>query len=97
MHQQNDDMQLLYTLLGKQHFYKQLQAEISKKIKQMLSNTQRLNFSNLEIIHILHRRYHLRITWDILKNKQKNECVCIHEIIPLIIAEMKMKIKNKSQ
>ena len=32
----------------------------------------------------------------ILKNKLKNECVCIHEIIRLIIMKMKMKMKNKS-
>ena len=30
------------------------------------------------------------------KNKQKNKCVCIHEIIRLIIMKMKMKI-NRSQ
>ena len=38
----------------KQHFYKQRQAEIGKKNKQMLSNTLRLNFSYFKIIHILH-------------------------------------------
>ena len=30
----------------------------------------------------------------ILKNKQKNKCVCIHEIVRLII--LKMKMKNRS-
>ena len=30
------------------------------------------------------------------KNKQKNKCVCIHEIIQLIIMKMKMKEKNRS-
>ena len=29
----------------KQHFYKQSQIEISKKIKQMLTNDPRLNFA----------------------------------------------------
>ena len=42
-------------LFYKQHYYKQRQAEIGKKIKQMLSNTLRLNFCYLKIIHILHR------------------------------------------
>ena len=32
----------------------------------------------------------------ILKNKQNNKCVCIHEIIRLIIMKMKMKMKNRS-
>ena len=30
------------------------------------------------------------------KNKQKNNCVCIHKIIWLIIMKMKMKMKNRS-
>ena len=30
----------------------------------------------------------------ILKNKQKDKCVCIHEIIRLIIMKMKMKMKK---
>ena len=38
----------------KQHLYKQLQAEIGKKIKQMLSNTLRPNFRNLKIIFFIH-------------------------------------------
>ena len=57
----------------------------------MLSNTLKLNFCYLKIIHILHS-YHPKIIWHILKNKQKNKCVCIHEIIRLII----MKMKNRS-
>ena len=30
------------------------------------------------------------------KNKQKNECVCVHEITQLIIMKMKMKMKKRS-
>ena len=30
------------------------------------------------------------------KNKQKNKCVCIHEIMRLIIMKLKMKMKNRS-
>ena len=62
----------------------------------MLSSTLRLNFCYLKIIHILHPRYHPKIIGHILKNKQKNKCVCIHEIIRLIIMKMKMKMKNRS-
>ena len=31
-----------------------------------------------------------------LKNKQKNMCVCIHEIIRVIMMKMRMKMKNRS-
>ena len=48
-----------------------------------------------ENIHILHPRYHPKIIGHILKNKQK--CVCIHEIIRLTIMKMKMKMKKSSQ
>ena len=34
----------------------------------------------LKIIHIPHPRYHPKTIGHILKNKQKNECVCIHAI-----------------
>ena len=62
----------------------------------MLSNTLKLNFCYLKIIHILHMRYHPEIIEYILKNKQKNMNVCIHEIIRLIIMKMKIKIKSRS-
>ena len=62
----------------------------------MLSNTLGLNFCYLQITHILRSRYHLIIMGHILKNKQKNKCVCFHEIIRLIIMKMEMKMKNKS-
>ena len=63
----------------------------------MLSNTLRLNLWHPKTIGILHPRYHLTITGNILKNKQKNKHVCIHEIMQLIIMEMKMKIKIDSR
>ena len=34
----------------------------------------------LNLIHILDPRYNSKIIGDILKNKQKNKCVCIHTI-----------------
>ena len=70
----------------------------------MLSNTPRLNFCYLKVIHILHQYYHPKVIGHILKNKQTNrvclhvcqtneaKCVCIHHIIRLII----MKMKNRS-
>ena len=45
----------------------------------MLSNTLRLNFSYLTIIHIPHPRYHSKIIGHILNNKQKNKRVFINE------------------
>ena len=32
------------------------------------------------MIHIFHQRYHPKVIGHIIKNKQKNKCVCIHEI-----------------
>ena len=62
----------------------------------MLSNTLRLNFCYLKIIHTLHQRYHPRIIGHILKYKQNNKCACINEIIRLIIVQMKLKMKSRS-
>ena len=62
----------------------------------MLSNTQRLNFGYLKIIHIIHPRYHRNIIGHTQKNNQKSKCVCINEIIRFILIKMKMKEKNRS-
>ena len=59
----------------------------------MLSNTLRLNFCYLKIIHILHTGYHPKLMGHILKNKQKNNCACIREIIRSIV-KMKMKMRS---
>ena len=59
----------------------------------MLSNTVRLN-CYLKIIHIFHQRYHPKVIEHYLKNKQKSECVCIHQIVRVTI--MKMRMKNRS-
>ena len=66
------------------------------KNKQMLSITLRLDFCYLKIIHIINLPYHPKIIGHILKNKQNNKCVCIHEIIRLIIMKIKIKMKNRS-
>ena len=65
----------------------------------MLSNTLRLNCCYMKIIHtqIIHLRYHPKVIGHILQNTQKKKCVCIHEIIRLIIMKMKMKMKNRSR
>ena len=62
----------------------------------MLSTTLRLNFSYLKIIQILHWHYHPKIIEHILKNKQKNKRVFIHEATRLILMKMKMKMKSRS-
>ena len=62
----------------------------------MLNNTLKLNFYYLKSIHILHPRYQPKKIGYILKNKQKNMYVCIHEIIWLIIMKMKTNMKNRS-
>ena len=80
----------------KQHFNKPTPSGNWQKIEQMLSNTLRLNFCYLKIIHILHPRYHPNIIGYIVKNKQRNNSVCNHEIIQLIIMKMKMEIKDRS-
>ena len=62
----------------------------------MLSNTLRLNFSYLTIVHIFHRRYHPIIIGQILKNKQKSKRVFIHEFTQSTMMKMKVKMKNRS-
>ena len=61
----------------------------------MLSNNLRPNFCYLKIIHILYRCYSPKILENILKNKQKNKCVCIHENMRLNIMKMNVKKKNR--
>ena len=46
-------------------------------MKEMLSNTLKLNFGYLKIIHILHQRYHPKIIGNIIKYKQKKQ-VCLY-------------------
>ena len=92
----------LFSLLNCTHFFYLSNTFISNarlkltKIKQMLSDTLRLNFCYLKMIHILHPHYHPKLIGHILKIKQKNKCVYIHEIMQLIIMGIKMKMKNRS-
>ena len=57
-----------------------------------------LNFCHLKIMHHSSSTTLLsKIIGHILvKNKQKNKCVCFNEIIRLIIMKMEMKMKNTS-
>ena len=68
-------------------------AEIGKKNQE---NSKQRPEAKLSYLRILHLRYHPNIIGYILKNKQKNKCVCIHKIIRLIIVKIKMKMKNRS-
>ena len=51
---------------------------------------------NTDISRSVHQRYHPKVIGYILKNKQKDKCVCIHETIRLIVMKMKMKMENRS-
>ena len=63
-----------------------------QKIKSLLSKTLRLNFYCLNIIHTLNARYHSQNDRTYFKKLAK--CVCVHDIIRLIIMKMKMKINH---
>ena len=65
---------LLYAFSFKQHFNKQRQVEIGKKIKQTLSNTLKLNFCYMKIFTFF-PCYHPKMIGGILKNAQKTASV----------------------
>ena len=68
-------------------------ARLKLAKSQVLSNTLRLNFCYLKIIHLIHLRYHPKLIGHAPKQMQKNKkkktttSVCIHEIIQLIITK----------
>ena len=68
-----------------------------QNIKQILSNTLRLNFGHPKINCILHPSYHLTITGHSLKHKQKSKHVCIGEFMQLTIIKMRKKMKIDSR
>ena len=81
---------LRHAFLYKQHFYKpRLKLEINQ------AKATPCCFYYLNIIHILHQRYHPKIVEHILKNKQKSKFIYIYDIIRLTITRMKMKMKSK--
>ena len=77
----------MHAFLISNTFISNARLKFKKNIKEMLSNTLRLNFCYLKIIHILHPRYHPKIIGGILQNKQKNKYVCIHEMILLLVIQ----------
>ena len=80
--------------LYKQHIYKQRQVEIGKNQANAKQHpeTELLLFENYS-----HSLFTYVIIYEkqgiFYKNKQNNKCVCIHEIIGLII----MKIKKNEK
>ena len=58
-------------------------------------NQENTEQHDLKIIHILRSRYQPKILGHIIKNKQKNKFVCIHEILRFIIMIMKVKMKKR--
>ena len=63
-------------------------------MKQMLSNTLRLNFTYLKIIYILYPRYHLKTNGYILKKKQKSKRGLYSRDYTITHNEIKMKMKK---
>ena len=67
-----------------------------QKIKQMLSNTLRLNFAIWKLftffIHVIMQK----VVGNNKKKCAKNKCVRFNEIILLMTIKMRMKMKNKS-
>ena len=89
----NFNFYVVHAFFHKQHFYKQRQAETGEKIKQLLSNTLRLNFCCHSYSSFTGSSKNNR-TYS--KKKKKKMCACIQEIIWLIIVKMIMKMKSRS-
>lgn len=81
----------LHAFFYKQHFNKQHPPEIGKKNQANVSTIWNWPFAFEN--YIFYQRYQPKIKGHILKNKQRNKCVCIHEILGLTIMKMKMKMK----
>ena len=65
-------------------------AENQANAKQH-SDTEPLLFQNCKFF--IHTE---KIIRHILKSKQKNKCVCVNEIIQLVIMKINIKMKNRS-
>ena len=83
---------LNYILFCKQHFHKQLQAKSQANAKQHPEDELWLleNYSHSS------STFSSKNNRTYSKNKQKNKCFCIHEIIRWIIRKMRMKKKTRS-
>ena len=64
---------------------------MTKKIKQKLSNTLRLTFRCLKIIHFFHPRYYPK---RYSKKRTKNKCVCFKDVIWLMAMIIRLKMKS---
>ena len=84
-------------LFYKQYFYKQhFVSNVRLKLEKNIAKTKQQSeteLSHLKIIRIFHSRYQPKIFGHILKN---NKCVCIHEIMRLVIMRMKIKMNKIS-
>ena len=78
-------------------FINNARLKLAKKINQILRCILRVNSYYLKIIHILYPCYYPIIIGHILKNKEKNRCVCFHKLKRLIILKMEMNMKNRPQ
>ena len=80
----------IHAFFYKQHFYKQRQIEIGKKSSKCWATPWGWNSAIWKLLSF-HPRYYLKIIGYLLKNKQKNKCVFIHEIIGLIKIKWRWK------
>ena len=76
---------LIPAFFYKQHFYKQRQAEIGKKLAKARQNLE------------ADPRYQSKIMGDIMRNNVQKKCVCFNEVIEKKAIKMRLKIKNRSQ
>ena len=70
--------------------------KLTKKIKQKLSKTLRLNFCYLKIIHFSLIMLSSKTNMTYTKKCVKNRCICFNKILCLIIEKMRLKMKNGS-
>ena len=70
-------------------------SHVSLKLSKSQANAKQHPDTELLFENYSHPCYYPKIEY-ILKIEQKNICVCIHEMIRLIITKMKMKMKNRS-
>ena len=84
-----------YQIFYMQHFYKQCQAEVFKKLSKSLSNTLRLNFRFQKISRFLHPRYYPKILRDIRKIYKKQVSVLIR--LQELMMKTRLDMKYRSQ
>ena len=82
----------LHAFFYKQHFYKQSQTEIGKK----LSKSLRLNLRYLKIIPFFSTTLSPKNSRKCCKKYTKSKYVCLNEVIWLMSMKMRLKMKNRS-